>query len=72
MPPSAWKARPSWYIVTKQDRMLAPEFLGATARRIKAKVTELDASHVPQASRPDEVAAVILAAASAEQSRRFT
>jgi pimeloyl-ACP methyl ester carboxylesterase len=69
---AAWKAKPSWYIVAKQDRMLPPEFLRATARRIKAKVTELDTSHVPQASRPAEVAAVILEAASAQQSKRFT
>jgi pimeloyl-ACP methyl ester carboxylesterase len=62
---AAWKAKPAWYIVCKQDRMLPPELLRATARRMKARTTELDASHVPQASRPAEVAAVILEAAAA-------
>jgi len=69
---AAWKVKPSWYIVAKQDRMLPPEFQRATARRIRAKTTELDTSHVPQLSRAGQVAAIILEAASAERSRRST
>jgi pimeloyl-ACP methyl ester carboxylesterase len=62
---AAWRTKPAWYIVCKRDRMLPVELLRATARRMKARVTELEASHVPQASRPDDVAAVIVEAASA-------
>jgi pimeloyl-ACP methyl ester carboxylesterase len=62
---TAWKAKPAWYVVCTRDRMLPPELLRATARRMRARTTELDASHVPQASRPAEVAAVILEAAAA-------
>lgn len=60
---SAWEKKPSWAIVTTNDRMLQPEFLRAGAARIKAKTTELASSHVPQSSMPADVARVILEAA---------
>jgi pimeloyl-ACP methyl ester carboxylesterase len=60
---AAWKVRPSWYVVSKQDRMLPVELLRATAVRINANVLEVDSSHVPQLSRPTEVAGVIFDAA---------
>lgn len=61
----AWKAKPSWYIVSSRDRMIDPGLQRAMAARIGAKTSELQASHVPQQSRPAEVAKVILDAVAA-------
>jgi len=57
---AAWRDKPSWYIVSSQDRMIQPALQRALADRIKARVTELDASHVPQQSKSADVARVIL------------
>nr|WP_198984039.1 alpha/beta hydrolase [Herbaspirillum sp. ASV7] len=61
----AWKTRPSWYIVSQNDRMIQPDLERAFAKQINAKTTELPTSHVPQQSRPAEVAKVILDAVAA-------
>jgi pimeloyl-ACP methyl ester carboxylesterase len=59
----AWKSKPSWYIVV-DDRMLPPEYEQAIAKKIRATTTNLTAGHVPMLSKPKEIAAVILDAAS--------
>jgi hypothetical protein len=59
----AWKTRPSWLIAV-DDRMLPPEYELAVAKHIGATTTTLPAGHVPMLSRPQEVAAVIIEAAS--------
>ena len=59
---AAWRDRPSWYLVTGQDRMIAPQLQREMAQRIQARVSEVPASHVPFASRPKETTAVILEA----------
>jgi pimeloyl-ACP methyl ester carboxylesterase len=60
---AAWKNKPSWYIVSSKDRMIAPEQEKSMARAIKAKTTVVASSHVPMLSHPREVARVIAAAA---------
>ncbi|MGO4325442.1 alpha/beta fold hydrolase [Cupriavidus sp. 2TAF22] len=62
---AAWTTRPSWYIVSEKDRMIQPDLERAMARKIGAKVTSLPSSHVPQQSRPADVARVILDAVQA-------
>lgn len=62
---AAWQTRPSWYIVSANDRMISPDLERAMAKKIGASVTTLPTSHVPQQSRPEDVAAVILAAVNA-------
>lgn len=57
---AAWKTRPSWFVVSNHDRMILPALQRQMAQRIGAKVTELQASHVPQQSQPEAVARVIL------------
>ncbi|MDT4871427.1 hypothetical protein FQZ97_1065540 [compost metagenome] len=59
---AAWQGKPSWYVVSNQDRMIQPDLQRAFAKKIGASVTQLDASHVPQQSRPAEVAKVIIQA----------
>ena len=62
---AAWKKKPSWYIVAKNDHMIQPELEQAMAKNIKATTTTLPTSHVPMLSRPKDVAAVIISAADA-------
>jgi pimeloyl-ACP methyl ester carboxylesterase len=60
---AAWSAKPSWYIVAEQDRMIHPDAQRALAKKIKATTIALPSSHVPMLSKPKEVADVIVAAA---------
>ena len=62
----AWRHKPSWYQISSQDRMIAPENQKAMSARINArKVITLDAGHASLASHPVEVAALIDEAATA-------
>jgi pimeloyl-ACP methyl ester carboxylesterase len=62
---AAWKTKPSWYVLSEQDHMIQPALQKAMAEKISAKVLSLPAAHVPQQSRPAQVAGAILAAANA-------
>lgn len=56
----AWKHKPSWYQVSSEDRMIAPENQQNMAARLNArKVITLAASHASLASKAAEVAALI-------------
>jgi pimeloyl-ACP methyl ester carboxylesterase len=67
----AWKTKPSWFIVAAKDQAIAPEEERFFAKRMKAKTTELQTSHVQMLSKPAAVAAVIVnAATNALGSRR--
>nr|WP_296248959.1 alpha/beta hydrolase [uncultured Stenotrophomonas sp.] len=62
----AWKYKPSWYQISSQDRMIAPENQKAMSARLNArKVITLHAGHASLASHPAEVAALIDEAATA-------
>jgi pimeloyl-ACP methyl ester carboxylesterase len=67
MEPSAWKSKPSWYIVGKNDRAVHPDLQRFFAKRMKATTREADSSHCPMLSQPNLVLDVIRAAASAVQ-----
>jgi pimeloyl-ACP methyl ester carboxylesterase len=62
---TAWKSKPSWYIVAKNDRTVHPDMERFVAKRMGAKVTEVASSHVAMLSHPDVVIDVIRAAANA-------
>lgn len=59
----AWDGKPSWYIVTANDQMIAPAVQREQAARIGATTIEIPASHVGMLSKPRDVAGVILDAA---------
>ncbi|HEY1927159.1 MAG TPA: alpha/beta hydrolase [Caulobacteraceae bacterium] len=61
----AWRSKPSWYVVAKQDRTVHPELERAAAKRMGARTIEVEGSHVPMLSRPDLVLDVIRDAAKA-------
>ena len=59
----AWKHKPSWYQISSADRLLSPVNQERMAARLNVrKVITLNASHASLASRPVEVAALILEA----------
>jgi len=60
---AAWKNKPSWWVLSKKDQMIAPAGQEVMSKRAKATVTAVDASHVVMLSKPKVVADVILAAA---------
>ena len=51
----AWKRKPSAYLVTTEDRILAPETQHMMAARIGARVEEVAASHLVTLSQPEAV-----------------
>jgi pimeloyl-ACP methyl ester carboxylesterase len=59
----AWKARPSWYLVATDDRMIPPPAQRAMAQRAGATVTEVPGSHAIYVSQPEAVARLIATAA---------
>jgi pimeloyl-ACP methyl ester carboxylesterase len=61
----AWRAKPSWYMVTTEDRMIPPSAQRAMAERAGASVTEAEGSHAIYVSQPAAVAALIEEAATA-------
>ncbi|AZC50553.1 MULTISPECIES: alpha/beta hydrolase [Pseudomonas] len=62
----AWKHKPSWYQISTEDRMIAPQNQQRMAARLGAKkIISLAASHASLASQASEVAGLIDEAASA-------
>ncbi len=59
----AWKSRPSWYLLTTEDRMIPPAAQRMMSKRAGATVVEERGSHAIYVSRPDVVAAFIMKAA---------
>ena len=60
---AAWRSKPSWYAVSKDDQTINPDLERFLARRMNATTVELDAGHLSLVSHPKEVANLILAAA---------
>ena len=67
---TAWRSKPTWYIVAKSDRTVHPDLERFFAKRMGATTTEVASSHVAMLSHPDVVIDVILAAAKAVQESR--
>jgi len=60
---TAWRMKPSWYIVANNDRTVHPDLERFAAKRMGAHTYDVDSSHVPMLSRPDFVLGVIREAA---------
>jgi pimeloyl-ACP methyl ester carboxylesterase len=62
---AAWSEKPSYAVVSRQDRMINPELERFMADRAKSHTIELSSSHVVFLSHPKEIAALIESAAKA-------
>lgn len=60
---AAWRSKPSWYAVSKQDRTINPDLERFMASRMKATTIEIDAGHLSLVSHVQEVSTLILRAA---------
>jgi pimeloyl-ACP methyl ester carboxylesterase len=65
----AWRAKPSWYLLTTDDKMIPPSAQRTMSARAGSAVTEVAASHSAFISQPAAVAALIKQAASAVAAR---
>ena len=59
----AWRVKPSWYLVTTEDRMIPPAAQRAMSKRAGSTVVEVKGSHAIYVSQPGAVAALIEQAA---------
>ena len=55
----AWRHKPSWYLVTTEDRMIPPALQRQMAERAGATSTEVPGSHAIYVSQPSAVAGLI-------------
>ena len=62
---AAWLSRPTWYIVSTEDRVVSVELERELAAAMGATTTELAASHLSLLSMPEAVTSVILDAVAA-------
>lgn len=62
---AAWKTKPSWYLVHKDDQMIPPAVQRTFAARIKATTVETPGSHVAFVVHPEVTAKLIEDAAQA-------
>ncbi|HEV2934477.1 MAG TPA: alpha/beta hydrolase [Streptosporangiaceae bacterium] len=60
---TAWRTKPSWYIVANHDQTVQPDLERFVAKRMGAHTYDVDSSHVAMLSQPDFVLDVIRAAA---------
>ena len=65
----AWKAKPSWYLVVTEDRMIPPAAQRGMSNRAGSVVVEVKGSHAIYVSKPEAVAALIEQAAEGVKTR---
>jgi pimeloyl-ACP methyl ester carboxylesterase len=59
----AWKKKPSWYLVSTDDKMIPPDAQRAMSKRAGSTVVEVKGSHSVYVSQPQAVADLIAKAA---------
>jgi len=56
----AWKSRPSWFLISEDDRMINPKTQHFMAKRMEAKTRSLAVDHTPLLSAPEKVVDIIM------------
>jgi pimeloyl-ACP methyl ester carboxylesterase len=59
----AWRIKPSWYLVSTEDKMIPPDAQRAMSKRAGSTVVEVKGSHAVYVSQPQAVAQLIEKAA---------
>src|SRR6266853_4714444 len=59
----AWRTKPSWYLLTTEDKMIPPDAQRAMSKRASSTVVEVKGSHAVYVSQPQAVAHFIEKAA---------
>jgi pimeloyl-ACP methyl ester carboxylesterase len=60
---AAWKSKPSWYLVTTDDKMIPPPAQRMMSKRAGSSVVEVSGSHAIYESKPAAVAELVARAA---------
>jgi pimeloyl-ACP methyl ester carboxylesterase len=60
---AAWRSKPSWYMITTEDRMIPPVAQRGMSQRTGATIVEVEASHSVYVSQPRATADLIKRAA---------
>jgi pimeloyl-ACP methyl ester carboxylesterase len=66
---AAWRSKPSWYAISRQDRTISPELQRFLAKRMNATTVEIDSGHLSLITHPQEVTQLILSATRAASQR---
>jgi pimeloyl-ACP methyl ester carboxylesterase len=61
-PRPSWKAKPSWYLVAEEDRMISPATQYFMAERMRARIRSEKIDHTPLVSAPQSVIGLIVEA----------
>ena len=69
---AAWRSRPAWYAVSRQDRTISPELQRYMAERMHATTTEIDSGHLSLITHPEEVTQLIMNAVQAVKHSHLT
>jgi pimeloyl-ACP methyl ester carboxylesterase len=64
---AAWRSKPTWYAISRQDRTIAPGLQRFMAERMRAATVEIDAGHLSLITHPQEVTQLILDAVNTVQ-----
>jgi pimeloyl-ACP methyl ester carboxylesterase len=59
----AWKRKPSWFLVAKEDRMILEKTQRFMAERMKAMIRSCPADHTPSLTYPEAVVQIVTEAA---------
>jgi pimeloyl-ACP methyl ester carboxylesterase len=59
----AWRAKPSWYLIATDDKMIPPDAQRFMSKRAGSTVVEVKGSHAVYVSQPEAVAALVEQAA---------
>jgi pimeloyl-ACP methyl ester carboxylesterase len=62
---AAWRSKPTWYAVSRQDRTISPELQRFMAGRMHATTVEIDSGHLSLITHPGEVTQLIMTAVQA-------
>lgn len=63
----AWKSKPSWYVLARNDHTVHPDLQRFVSQRMGATAVEVESSHVPMLSKPEIVIQTIRNAVKALQ-----
>jgi pimeloyl-ACP methyl ester carboxylesterase len=66
----AWRTKPSWYLITTEDKMIPPDAQRAMSTRAGSTVVEVKSSHSVFLSHPEAVARLIEQAANGESTAK--
>ena len=66
---AAWRTKPSWYLIVKDDKMIPPPARRFMSKRAGSTVVEVAGSHAIYVSQPNAVAKLIESAANGTNKR---